>query len=408
MLSSGRKRSRKAAKSPSPADSLSLSLNDSTPNSAAQVDTHLDPLLLDISLPSCREPNAETANEAIYEQWLSQHGINGDLDFSMGMSPPSSITTHGNLGGTLAADTIMCEPEPASDALESQIKELSELNLRIFRTARAISTDTWSPLSVSSPYFNELVETTGLLINFLNRMAAQKLDSTLAMDLLSRFNPCSTSSDSSSLDSSSDPTIPDPGVILLILACHERLLSSFEKLCLSIHQQLQAMETSAQTYSQQQEQSYLDSNGGSISLLSDRIQASILHTSGSQGFMPSSTSQFVMMTELTNHLMKRLDRSLLTLNHCGARDSLIHTKASSSASSSPSSSGSPFGQSEDGGELSGFENPAREDERNRFNNRMSGGYQAAMKAVGAMQHHPCELREKLRAVRMLIRRSNHI
>ncbi|KPM36006.1 hypothetical protein AK830_g10559 [Neonectria ditissima] len=116
---------------------------------------------------------------------------------------------------------------------------------------------------------------------------------------------------------SSSSQMPDPGVALLILAAHQRLLSAFENMCGSIHRYLQQGEAAVQQDGQQQQQQpyggqqqnpvFMPSHSHSHSM---SLSSADAFGGPAQTFAPSSTAQFVVVVELITYYLNRLDRAL--------------------------------------------------------------------------------------------------
>lgn len=147
------------------------------------------------------------------------------------------------------------------DALSSQLMSLSQ---RTTRTMRRLVRPGRAPLTVSSPEVNEALEDTNTLTRIINNITAPERD-----------------------ESTIDSTTTDRGLAFSALACHQQLIALFRCICQAIHRCLQ----SKKEQHQQQPRNRQHNDVGA-----------------------SSVAQFVMVLQLLNHLINRMDRSLFQNN----------------------------------------------------------------------------------------------
>ncbi|KAK0616906.1 hypothetical protein B0T14DRAFT_568474 [Immersiella caudata] len=138
--------------------------------------------------------------------------------------------------------------------IERDIQELSDLNLRIYRTARTIDTESVdTPLSMSSPSVSQIFDAGCTLTNILSRLAQ-----TAARDAPEA--------------SPSAVRCTDTGVALMVLSCHERLIDAFEAMCVAVNSHVQSMT-----------------------------------------FSPASIMQVMMIAKVISHLLNQVDRAIAPL-----------------------------------------------------------------------------------------------
>ncbi|KAK7394045.1 hypothetical protein QQX98_013176, partial [Neonectria punicea] len=241
--------------------------------------------------------------------------------------------------------------------------------------------------------------------------------------------------------------IPDPGVALLILAAHQRLLSAFENMCSTIHRYLQegqGLGFSGQQVQQQQSSGCLyggqnqmfmppsssssSSHSHSHSLTHSHSHAHSLALSlsspadscnnspfGSPAptFAPSSTAQFVVVVELITYYLNRLDRALgpaVSGEPDQGPDTQSHTlllvqpldgfDLSSGSSDESSPDFCTLGLAETYSASSHTQSSKASDEGTSSSSR------ALMKVGHEMQDRYQKLREHIRVIKRVIRASN--
>jgi hypothetical protein len=198
----------------------------------------------------------------------------------------------------------------------------------------------------------------------------------------------------------------NPGVLMMILACYQRLLGAFENICSSMHQQLQEMEmTSRMGFTLEQRLALFSP--------SNRQKPTVSPSSLS---VPSPTSQFVMMIKLMSDLLNRLDRALgpfiddtvgrsVKFDNLPILNGRYNGGTSSNSSSSDSESTTTLEDPNDGGNSMGFESvpkcndgsgPGKEES-------CSNSYKLAMNTAEMMHHQQSKLRARLKVLKRLVR-----
>lgn len=292
--------------------------------------------------------------------------------------------------------------------VEEYMERLVQLSLRILRSERAVFAS-MMPLSIASPCFNDIFEATSCLISLINQYTDvhaaplpafnskdfENFDATTfdSMDTSYFFNMAdacmpdiSTASYSSSNTPIAMPAVgPDPGAVLLILACHQRLLSVFERICLSVSQDLQDIQL------------------GTLEQFRRRHDLPSISPSSTV----SLTAQFVMAIQLVNHLLGKLDRALSPLSEYdmqtpGALLATFHGGAGSSSGNSSDSSlrdeSSPDAQSSNG--------TGKRIKRSR--SEQCHGYNVGTKVSQSMHQRHEQLREHIKSIKRTINRSDDI
>lgn len=162
------------------------------------------------------------------------------------------------------------------DSSEAWTARIAALTTQTTQTAnRLVPSDISPPLTVSSPQVGQIFDATSTLLRILDGISE-------ALRVAS----------SSSTESTTDPTATrltqDPGLIFLILACHQRLLDSFQAICDSIRWSLDSMS------------SHQSEDRGTLPW------KRTLH--GDEGL--PCVAQFVMVLQLVSHLLNQLDMAL--------------------------------------------------------------------------------------------------
>ncbi|KAL4995409.1 hypothetical protein BDV10DRAFT_134039 [Aspergillus recurvatus] len=203
------------------------------------------------------------------------------------------------------------------DPVDSELKELGELARRIYRSAHAFSSDILPgahPLSISSPAIHELSDAAFALIRRIARLCPALSSS--CMPGWPPGAPLSPSWEDSQISwlacshppnddpSSRLPSSLDTGLVLMVLACHQRLMSAFENVTLSVTHHLlgpAAMNTTSHTHPSlllhlhipahlRRSSDWLTSGGYNGRLLS-----------------PLQSTQALLIVELLDHLLDHLD-----------------------------------------------------------------------------------------------------
>lgn len=387
---------------------------------------HFDQLPLSAGINIHAEPESQgVPGEWLSDDWLTGFDLSADLgtNSSTSLSPiPEAVDGALNTFNNVMGETATHYQQGTAlghDHTEAHIERLAELIICIGRSARAISTSTSSrtPLSASSPLFNEICVSTSSLISLLNRVIqpcpqegvadsmSLELDSQLGLGGFYQANP--EYSSRTKPQPQSLAVSPNTGVLMMILACYQQLLVAFENICLSMHQHLQAMEiTSQMGFSQQQRLLLFSSTNQHNESMSPLPE-----------FVPSTTIQFVMMIKLISDLLNRLDRALEPLtdgtvgeNQEPDNPTILIDKTSEDTSSDSSSLDSTrtttLKESHD--ESSKFlrrGSIARRpdgDSGSKYD-LWSNAYRVAVNSAETMQHRQRKLRARLRVVKRLVR-----
>lgn len=211
----------------------------------------------------------------------------------------------------LVSPPTMLSPDSMSESL---MQQLAELNVLIGQTAQTVLASGHSSLSLSSPAFNKILDQASVLLSFITRLnKGQQTTTTLvtsdpmamSLDFLDpsledafsinggTLSHLRRQSSASTTTTSTPSSYADPGVVLMVLSCYQRLLGGFENVYALMHQQV------ATTQHQHQHK--------------QRTRAASQQHSPGIGIIQSSTGQLIMMIELMSHLLRRLDHTLAPL-----------------------------------------------------------------------------------------------
>lgn len=188
--------------------------------------------------------------------------------------------------------------ESSLDSSQTHIEQLAKLVITIGPSVSTLSSPAGRPsLSASSPPFKDVCASASLLIKITDQVSQpdiRKNEPDVSMlELDSQFDPIPAFDYIPSYTPTDKPAgqgaLLNPGTLLMILACYQRLLDAFETICLFMQQRLHEMEMSSL-----------------IGLSEQRWCRSISPPSQSP---PSDILQFIMMIKLTSDLLNRLDRA---------------------------------------------------------------------------------------------------
>lgn len=210
-----------------------------------------------------------------YNKTLAPSRAGSDTDYGNHSVPTFSAVSEGQ-----------CASDPRSP-MDIMVQELAELNMRISRLTH--STSIWnaeSLPSVNSPIINELFRITNSLVVALKQAEG-------ISDLSSNRHQWAERSNAPH-NSLKHPALLEDGVALMALSCHQQVLSAFDRLYASIYRHLVAARSSS--FSQQQK-----FRGG---------YNSQSPSPGSDSLEFSSTAQSIMIMNLLNHLISRLDNAI--------------------------------------------------------------------------------------------------
>ncbi|RYP92777.1 hypothetical protein DL770_001057 [Monosporascus sp. CRB-9-2] len=352
---------------------------------------------------------------------LLQYGLNG-CDFVSQqdeLSPPEGAMLPPHLAGTrMDNGTVAARATRGDlnwvgeslDPLEAYVGRLADLNIRIFRSARAIAASQEALLTASSPCVRDIFENASALIIILNDCNVFNLNQATNTSA-SRPDPVSVC-----LNALADTGEPDAGLFFMVLACYQRLLSALNNLCSSIHERLQAASSSTYRYPGAAQRT-----PGSRPILPNEQMQPPPDTGGD--IVTSPVAQSVMVTELVVHLIDRLDRALHPLIQGLPADGLGDDKAfraspeesscsPGAAATTASSSSSLSRQPPHSRNTQTSDTSLSVSERNMSSEtaggNVNGSYRAAVRVVDATQRRHDKLQERIREVKKLIKSSHFV
>ncbi|KAI1416807.1 hypothetical protein F5Y13DRAFT_204154 [Hypoxylon sp. FL1857] len=201
-------------------------------------------------------------------------------------------------GSTTEAQTSTTNnQDQPPDSIETNIQELANLNLRIYRATRAVSSRPATAIAAGSPLHDEMIEATRNLLKIMDRTISHK-GYTSAPDQDTSPTDVLSSAQSGNVT-------PDLSTALMALACHHRLIDMFKKVCNFLQSYLCRLDELSPSPAR-------DCEGGTAQPPEPR-------------FGRFSDTQVMMVLELIIHLLKRLDHG-----HC-------HLASAVSSMSLPSS-----------------------------------------------------------------------
>jgi len=190
---------------------------------------------------------------------------------------------------------------PVAPSRENQaelwIEQLAGLTISLFRSAQHTACPDSAPLTVVSPHIDGVFKATSIMINIVQSLGQKNAD---------RLMPkiaCVNSSPAGTPISSPDFQTPDPhnGVVFLVLACQEQLLSVFKTICLSIQRDISLMAGGITG----NPPSPNNERGPAESIASRNL---FLDNTLDGGGTPSM-AQSVMVMQLLSHLLSRLNQA---------------------------------------------------------------------------------------------------
>lgn len=166
------------------------------------------------------------------------------------------------------------------DSPEAWTTRLAALATRATQTSRHLAaSDISNPLTVSSPQVEEVFDATNTLLRILDSFSGRG-----ALSVAASPSPASVLSE----PAAAEVLTRDPGLIFLILACHQRLLDCLQAMCNSISRSLRSMDSSR------------------TKLHRTLPWKRTLH--GEEGL--PCVAQLAMVLQLVSHLLNQLDRAL--------------------------------------------------------------------------------------------------
>ncbi|KAF2098828.1 hypothetical protein NA57DRAFT_56466 [Rhizodiscina lignyota] len=273
------------------------------------------------------------------ELWLS-NAPGYDLDFLTAVPnmPPiesSSSQSRSQAGPSEdevspASRPVQSEPEGSmkqsfADAIERDTEEIADLSLRIYRAVKAVSRPGQTLLSASSPALNDIFAASETFIGIVSRCisgcSGVNAATHLHNDDVSMFptppdwdDDCFSGSRHHGGMCSSAGKSADLGVVLMIVACHQRLLTAFWSILCSIAHQLRRCGQHKQTLfppiDQQVRRSVNLSIGGGQTFSPPERQRSEDFQTNPFSFMEMPTTQALVVVKLVAHQLQRLNRAL--------------------------------------------------------------------------------------------------
>ncbi|KAL6809537.1 hypothetical protein V8C40DRAFT_284805 [Trichoderma camerunense] len=349
--------------------------------------------------------------------------IVGSLDLSSTLFSP--FTTVDELGdGSYDADFLMSIPtmstadslssqkhnkpvcernatNPIVDMIERDTEELGNLCLQVCHATRALSSSYPTSLAVSSPSLNEIFASTEALVSIIHRNTSNGSNSSKD-DLFSNADPAGFSHqpdwdefnwlqgpphDQWALPPQVSPTVnraPDTGVVLMILACHQRLLVTLGGILFYISRHLRQQKP----------------RGLPI---------------GTSPFIEMPTTQALIIVNLVSHQLDRLDRAVGLLakdgqtikRQSGSAAQTIATGALSPLSPEQFHSPQSVSVTEEQSSQSKPKTAANGDGDNRgispsIDSSSSGSHKAITSAIDMMKYRQEQLQNQMKVVKQQI------
>lgn len=290
------------------------------------------------------------------------------------------------------------------DQTERDTEELGNLSLRVCRLNKALSSAYPSSLSVSSPCLNDIFISSEILVGIIHRNIGgkygNKTDNPVAdtgpheFDLSANWEDVDwlqqRISERPTVSPPADRRMPDTGIVLMILACHQRLLTTLGGILFYISRHL-------------------------------RQQQPPNHPLGTSQFLEMPTTQAIINVKLVSHQLQRLDHAVGLLGDNGASKNPIRSNTArvvaSSNDSLPSSrsSGSPLSTHDIAGRNSlskskdVFNDEDSEHESDiSSNSASSGSHKAISSALAMMKRRHEQLQRQITTVKQLIRQFDSI
>ncbi|KAL7925220.1 hypothetical protein ACQKWADRAFT_285390 [Trichoderma austrokoningii] len=290
------------------------------------------------------------------------------------------------------------------DQTERDTEELGNLSLRVYRLNKALSSSYPSSLSISSPCLNDIFISSEILVGIIHRNIGGKYGSkadNVVPDTGSHEFDLSVSwedvdwlqqriSERPVVSSPADRRVPDTGIVLMILACHQRLLTTLGGILFYISRQL-------------------------------RQQQPPNRPLGTSQFLEMPTTQAIINVKLVSHQLQRLDHAVGLLGDYEAsknpkRSNTARVSDSHDPLPSSRSSGSPLsthGKAAGRRSLSKqkdlFDDEDSEHESDiSSNSASSGSHKAISSALAMMKRRHEQLQRQIVTVKQLIRQFDSI
>ncbi|UKZ79739.1 hypothetical protein TrVFT333_007500 [Trichoderma virens FT-333] len=286
------------------------------------------------------------------------------------------------------------------DNIERDTEELGNLTLQVYRAARALSSSYPTSLAVSSPSLNEIFASTEALISIIRRNTSgssndNKYDPFSTADPAG-FSPQADWEEFNWLQSpphhewvlpqmsSTVNKAPDTSIVMMILACHQRLLTTLGGILFYISRHLR----------QQQQPQNLPI--------------------GASHFIELPTTQALIIVNLVSHQLQRLDRAVGLLAEDGATKGQLGSAARTIATRtlsplSPEQSKSPqsVSDTEDQSSQSKLKTATNSDSdelgiATSIDSSSSGSHKAITLAIDMMTHRQEQLQKQIKTVKQQI------
>ncbi|EHK49842.1 hypothetical protein TRIATDRAFT_83147 [Trichoderma atroviride IMI 206040] len=290
------------------------------------------------------------------------------------------------------------------DQTERDTEELGNLSLRVCRLNKALSSSYPSSLSISSPCLNDIFISSEILVGIIHRNVGgkygNKADSFVpdtgphGFDLSASWEDVDwlqqRISERPVVSPPADRRMPDTGIVLMILACHQRLLTTLGGILFYISRHLRQQQPSKRPL-------------------------------GTSQFLEMPTTQAIINVKLVSHQLQRLDHAVGLLGDNGASKNPIRSNTArvvaSSNDSLPSSrsSGSPLSTHGTAGRGSlnkskdVFDDEDSEHESDiSSSSASSGSHKAISSALTMMKRRHEHLQRQITTVKQLIRQFDSI
>jgi hypothetical protein len=290
------------------------------------------------------------------------------------------------------------------DQTERDTEELGNLSLRVCRLNKALSSSYPSSLSISSPCLNDIFISSEILVGIIHRNIGgkygNKADNFVPDAGPHDFDLSASWEDVDWLQQriSERPTVsppaerkmPDTGIVLMILACHQRLLTTLGGILFYISRHL-------------------------------RQQQPPNRPLGTSQFLEMPTTQAIINVKLVSHQLQRLDHAVGLLGDNGPLKNPVRSNTArvvaNSNDSLPSSrsSGSPLsthGTTDHGSSSKPkdvFDDEDSEHESDiSSNSASSGSHKAISSALAMMKRRHEQLQRQITTVKQLIRQFDSI
>lgn len=290
------------------------------------------------------------------------------------------------------------------DQTERDTEELGNLSLRVCRLNKALSSSYPSSLAISSPCLNDIFISSEILVGIIHRniggKSGNKADNFVPdtgpheFDLSASWEDVDwlqqRMSERPVVSPPADRKMPDTGIVLMILACHQRLLTTLGGILFYISRHL-------------------------------RQQQPPNRPLGTSQFLEMPTTQAIINVKLVSHQLQRLDHAVGLLGDNGASKNPIRSNAarvvancndslpSSRSSGSPLSTHGTAGRGSLSKSKDVFDDEDSEQESDiSSSSASSGSHKALSSALAMMKRRHEQLQRQITTVKQLIRQYDSI